>query len=670
MIKVEKLDLPDIEAGDIRDEYIKYDTDSSEFRYQISEDEDFYLGNQLTDRQKEYLESVGQPPEANNKIRPAVEQVLANIASSAPEWDTSPIGKTDNDIAVVFNALLDKVWHDSGGNVEFRRICKDFIVKGLGFMYVYPDWIADSGLGAVRVKRIPPEAVFVDPNSTLPDFSDASSIIYSDLHTRENLKILFPQFVDLINDAEEDYQKNEQSSGKYSRDQALTRADESDDHQPKVRKYVHWSKIQVPLVLVIDNTTGQSQRYNRDNYKELVKDDKYESMVESGELSEEVVYEQHIREICCFGDQLAYDEILPIAEYPVVASCNEHTGTPFPVSDVRFAKSPQRMLNRTEALLISHTSATTNFKLVYEDGAIDPGEIDKWNIPNAIIRANPGSLREGKIKEFAPPAVSSQLYLEKQRYEVDIEQVFGAYKYLQGQAAESPGTVGEAQIVDEAVARKQNWKILPIYDMLARSAQIVLSWIPFVYDQQRVVRCIMPTGDEVEFTLNQPVIDDKTGAIMKIYDTSTARMDVRVVVGSTRAKSPMARLQKDLALLNVGIYDKTQVIMNLEGDIDKGSLIQRMGEISQLTSQVQMLAEENDKLKGDLQTREREVFHSTMRAKVAEATKPVTQAVSNLKSNAKLEEARQRDQTKQAADDISRVLSTVNSQPGAGVAEG
>tara|TARA_R100000789_G_scaffold96334_1_gene97659 strand:- start:680 stop:1222 length:543 start_codon:yes stop_codon:yes gene_type:complete len=180
----------------------------------------------------------------------------------------------------------------------------------------------------------------------------------------------------------------------------------------------------------------------------------------------------------------------------------------------------------------------------------------------------------------------------------------------------------------------------------------------------------MPTGDEVEFTLNQPVIDDKTGAIMKIYDTSTARMDVRVVVGSTRAKSPMARLQKDLALLNVGIYDKTQVIMNLEGDIDKGSLIQRMGEISQLTSQVQMLAEENDKLKGDLQTREREVFHSTMRAKVAEATKPVTQAVSNLKSNAKLEEARQRDQTKQAADDISRVLSTVNSQPGAGVAEG
>ena len=45
--------------------------------------------------------------------------------------------------------------------------------------------------------------------------------------------------------------------------------------------------------------------------------------------------------------------------------------------------------------------------------------------------------------------------------EMDIEQIFGAYKYLQGLASESPGTVGEAQIVEESVSRKQNWKVLP-----------------------------------------------------------------------------------------------------------------------------------------------------------------------------------------------------------------
>ena len=588
MIVLNKLELEEIEYGDIWEEYTRYETDASEFRYQISEDEDFFLGNQLTDRQKEYLESVGQPPESINKIRPAVEQVLSNIASSAPEWDVKAIGKTDNDMAVVFNTMLDKIWYDSGGNVEFRRICKDFIVKGLGYMFVYPNWTADAGLGAVRVKRLPPESIFVDPNSTLPDFSDATSIIYSDLHTKENLKILFPQFSDLIEEAEEDFKKNEQSSGKYSRDQALTRADENEDDQSRVRKYVRWSKVQIPLALIIDTQTGATQKLNKDQYKEFVEDPKYKQLIDNGEIQEDIVYEQHVREICSFGDQIAYDEILPISEYPIIPACNEHTGTPFPVSDVRFAKSPQRMLNRTEALLISHTSATTNFKLVYEDGAIDPNEIDKWNIPNAIIRANPGALREGKIREFAPPAVSSQLFMEKQRYELDIEQVFGAYKYLQGMASEAPGTVGEAQIVGEAVARKQNWKILPIYDMLTKAANLAMQYIPFVYDQQRVIRCVMPMGDEVELTLNQPVIDDKTGAIMKMYNVKEAMMDVRAIIGSTRAKSPMAELQKDLNLLNVGIYDKTQVIMGLEGDIDKGSLIARMGEISQLQQQVQM----------------------------------------------------------------------------------
>ena len=317
-----KLELEEIEYGDIWEDYTRYETDASEFRYQISEDEDFFLGNQLTDRQKEYLESVGQPPESNNKIRPAVEQVLSNIASSAPEWDVKAIGKTDNDMAVVFNTMLDKIWYDSGGNVEFRRICKDFIVKGLGYMFVYPNWTADAGLGAVRVKRLPPESIFVDPNSTLPDFSDATSIIYSDLHTKENLKILFPQFSDLIEEAEEDFKKNEQSSGKYSRDQALTRADENEDDQSRVRKYVRWSKVQIPLALIIDTQTGATQKLNKDQYKEFVEDPKYKQLIDNGEIQEDIVYEQHVREICSFGDQIAYDEILPISEYPIIPDCN------------------------------------------------------------------------------------------------------------------------------------------------------------------------------------------------------------------------------------------------------------------------------------------------------------------------------------------------------------
>jgi hypothetical protein len=661
MIKIQNLEIPELEAEDVRNEYTQYDHESDEFRYQMAEDYDFYLGKQLTEAQKEYLMSVGQPPESNNKIRPAVEQVLSNMASTKPEWDVEGVGSDDGRIAGIYNKILDEIWYSSKGDTQFRTACKDFIVKGLCYLYVYPDYQADNGLGGIRFKRIKPEAVFVDPNSSLPDFSDASSIIYTDLHTKESLKVLFPDIADKIDDLKEDYDTDEETSGNYNRDDIYTRGDATHDQQPTVRKFVRFAKVSIPSVLVTELVTGKSQIFDKEAYEELQADKKYQELIDQGSVTEKIIYTTKVRETCVVGDLIYYDEILPIDSYPIIPACNEHTGTPYPSGDVRHAKSPQRMLNRTEALLISHTSATTNFKLVVEDGAIDPKELQKWNIPNAIIRANPGALRDGKIKEYAPPAVSSQLFTEKSRYELDIEQVFGSYKFLQGYGEGSPGTVGEAQIIEESVSKKQGWKVMPVYDMLTIAGKIISAWIPFVYNQERVVRITSPNGMMEDVRVNEAVMN-KNGEIERLYDITTNLIDIRVVVGSTKAKSPMADLQRDIQLMGAGIYDKTQVIMNMRTDDDKASLIQRHGEISQYQQTIQSLQEQVKKLSGDLQTRERELFHTKMRAEVSEATKNVSQAVSNIKATSKIEEERQRNKTQQVASDLANAANSVNSE--------
>ena len=661
MIKIQNLEIPELEAEDVRNEYTQYDHEGDEFRYQMAEDYDFYLGKQLTEAQKEYLMSVGQPPESNNKIRPAVEQVLSNMASTKPEWDVEGVGSDDGRIAGIYNKILDEIWYSSKGDTQFRTACKDFIVKGLCYLYVYPDYQADNGLGGIRFKRIKPEAVFVDPNSSLPDFSDASSIIYTDLHTKESLKVLFPDIADKIDDLKEDYDTDEETSGNYNRDDIYTRGDATHDQQPTVRKFVRFAKVSIPSVLVTELVTGKSQIFDKEAYEELQADKKYQELIDQGSVTEKIIYTTKVRETCVVGDLIYYDEILPIDSYPIIPACNEHTGTPYPSGDVRHAKSPQRMLNRTEALLISHTSATTNFKLVVEDGAIDPKELQKWNIPNAIIRANPGALRDGKIKEYAPPAVSSQLFTEKSRYELDIEQVFGSYKFLQGYGEGSPGTVGEAQIIEESVSKKQGWKVMPVYDMLTIAGKIISAWIPFVYNQERVVRITSPNGMMEDVRVNEAVMN-KNGEIERLYDITTNLIDIRVVVGSTKAKSPMADLQRDIQLMGAGIYDKTQVIMNMRTDDDKASLIQRHGEISQYQQTIQGLQEQVKKLSGDLQTRERELFHTKMRAEVSEATKNVSQAVSNIKATSKIEEERQRNKTQQVASDLANAANSVNSE--------
>ena len=645
--------LDDLTTDDVRDEWYRYERANSEWRTQIAEDEDFYLGNQLTEKQKEYLVGVGQPPEANNKIRPAVEQVLANVASASPVWSVQPEGKTDSEISFIFSQLMDRIWYDSAGDHHFRKMVRDYLVKGVSYAYVYPDWQADEGMGALRIKKMNPESIFVDPNSISSDFSDASSIYYSDIMTKKQAKTLFPALEKQIDDAMEEQNTNEKSSGNYDRDYKVRRPDGYlDNEDPKVRKFVRWAKVSIPKMLVTETETGFTKTLAKEQWDEIRKDKDFAQFVEAGAIIAHEVYTNVVRETCVFGDVLGYDYILPIDQYPIIPACNEHAGNPMPSGDVRHAKTPQRMLNRTEALLIAHTNATANFKLIYEDGAIDPEELSKWSIPNAVIRANPGAISQNKIKEYSPPAISSALYQEKQRYEVDIEQVFGAYKFSQGNPDASPGTVGEAGLIDEAVSKKQNWKILPVYDMLTRAAQVCVQWIPHIYDQQRVLRFVNPQGDDKEVQLNLPV-EDKTGAVQKVYDMVTARADVRAVIGSTRAKNPLQDLQRDVGLMQAGIYDKTQVIMNMQSDIDKGALLERQSEIAQLSQQVEQLTGQVKSLSGDIQTREREIFHQKMRAEVAEATKPLASAVANVKARTKIEEARQKDSSAKAEEQVN-----------------
>ena len=663
MISLKNIRLDDLKPSDVNEEYIYYQSSAEEHKFQMAEDEEFYLGLQLTQSQKDYLVSVGQPPEANNKIRPAVEQVLSNVAGSSPEWDVRPTGKTDSEVAFIYNKLLDKIWYDSDGDRHFRSIVKDFTVKGIGYMYVYPDWQSEQGRGGIRVKRVAPENIYIDPNCTDPFFKDASSIILSDTSTKSAMKVMFPDYADEIEEASEDYRDDDYATSKYNRDDIIRSADVTDDGQPKVRRYIRWSKVNEEQVLLTDNLTGKQKSFTKEEYDEFKKSERYKAYIKENQVDEEKIFVTRVRETFVVGDIMIYDIVLPIEDYPIVPACNEHNGNPYPAGDVRHAKTPQRMLNRTEALLISHATSTASFKLIYEDGAIDPEELEKWFVPNAIIRANPSALREGKIKELSPPAISSQLYVEKQRYETDIETVFGAYKFQQGNPSGAVGTFGEARILDEASSRKQNWKILPVYDMLTNVGKIVSKYIPYVYDKERVLRVMNPLGIEKEMKINVPVINDYTLAIERMYDVTTAEVDIRVVIGSTRSKSPTADLAKDIQLLQAGIYDKAQVIMGLQGDVDKSALMARMSEIGQLRAQNQQLQKQLQAMTGDLQTRERELFHTKMRAEISEATKPVQQAVSNLRATAKNEERKQKQMTQDTAMDLAGLTNTVNSQP-------
>ena len=58
MINLKNIKLDEISASDISDEYVYFQSSADEHKYQMSEDEEFYLGLQLTRAQKDYLNLV------------------------------------------------------------------------------------------------------------------------------------------------------------------------------------------------------------------------------------------------------------------------------------------------------------------------------------------------------------------------------------------------------------------------------------------------------------------------------------------------------------------------------------------------------------------------------------------------------------------------------------
>jgi len=64
------------------------------------------------------------------------------------------------------------------------------------------------------------------------------------------------------------------------------------------------------------------------------------------------------------GNKKLYGRLLNCSEYPIIPFMNMHTGSPYPLSDVRLIKDTQRYINKVRSLIIAHASTSTNVKVM------------------------------------------------------------------------------------------------------------------------------------------------------------------------------------------------------------------------------------------------------------------------------------------------------------------
>ena len=341
-----------------------------------------------------------------------------------------------------------------------------------------------------------------------------------------------------------------------------------------------------------------------------IRNHSFYELIQAGIIKVVEITTQRIKMIVVAGDKLLYQRVLTTEDYPVIPLCNIHTGSPYPIGDVRIVKDKQRALNKIRSLILTHASASTNVKLLMPRGSVDIATIEKqWAKPNAVIEFEPS---EGAPVPVLPLQMSNELFTSEQTLKNDIDHEFGIYEAMMGNGQQAPSTYRATIALDEFGQRKLKNKMQIIETSLVMLGKIVLAYCQELYSTEKIVRLLQPNNSMTEYAINKKLYDDYGNVIDIVNDISRVKYDVIVVSGSTLPSNRYAQLDFYMEAYKMGIIDRQEVLKKTEV-FDYEGVMQRTDEIQQLKSALEQAQEEIKKLSGDLQTAQRETTHANQR---------------------------------------------------------
>ena len=186
-------------------------------------------------------------------------------------------------------------------------------------------------------------------------------------------------------------------------------------------------------------------------------------------------------------------------------------------------------------------------------------------------------------------------------------------------------------------------------------AKVAIPLMQELYQAEKIVRIVQPNNSLSEIAINKKIYDDKTGEISVMNDISRGSFDIVVVTGSTLPTNRYAQLELYMDAYKNGIIDKQEVLKKTEV-FDMEGVLERTDVVGQLQQKVQAQEEQIKKLKGDMQTREREVYHAKQRAEIEKFKSELDKTGTQSKASAKLFEKRLDDALGQAKSEVRRTI--------------
>ena len=373
-------------------------------------------------------------------------------------------------------------------------------------------------------------------------------------------------------------------------------------------------------------------------------------LIESESIMVNDIEMTQINQIVSVGDKELFSVVLPIEEYPIVPFMNGFNRNPYPLSDVRLVKGLQEYINKIRSLIVAHASSSTNVKLLIPRGSMDKANLEaEWGkAGTAVIEYDP---ELGQPIVAGPVPLPNELYKNEADAKADIERILGIYAMMQGDMAAAPQTFKGTVALDEYGQRRIKSKRDDVEECINQLAKVIVGLTQFVYTDQKILRLMQPNNKPVEVEINSPIYDDVGNLIGKINDITIGKYDVIVLSGSTLPSNRFARFEYYMQLFQAGLIDQLEVLKQTDV-ADMEGVLERSGQAKQMQGQIQAQAQEIKKLKGDLQTAQRESLHDRKRVEVKEFEKKLAKAEAKVEMASQLYKTRLADELKVAKEDI------------------
>jgi hypothetical protein len=367
-------------------------------------------------------------------------------------------------------------------------------------------------------------------------------------------------------------------------------------------------------------------------------------LAEQGLITAVKVPMQRIQMGFVVGDKTLYRRLLNCEEYPIIPLMNMHTGSPYPLSDVRLVKDMQRYINKIRSLIVAHASTSTNVKVLVPRGTDVEALKEQWAQPGAIIELD---FSEGQPVPVAPLPMPNELYQNEIMAKQDIDHELGLFENMMGSPQAAPDTYRGIMMLDEFGQRRIRVKQATIEQALTLLGKVMISFIQEFYIAEKMIRILQPNNSLSEYVINKRLYDDYGQQVKVMNDVSVGKYDLIVIPGSTLPANRYAQLEfyrdmyKDQIIDRVEVLKKTDVF-DIEG------VLSRIDTIEQYQQALQQAQQRIKELEGDLQTRERELFHSRLDQAVSAEKMKLRETALEQRKSEELYAARLNDTLKNA----------------------